>query len=375
MSLAKAIETGDLAELPSRRDEDWRWTDLRGLVRSLPPRSPTFVGDLGPGLFDAVAEETVAIVNGENRTTIVLPSGGEPVVAVRYIAAPGAGAHAAAPKLDVDKVRLVILETLEGADGGYLSEIGMTMTIGPEGEVERIILADDAEEAVSVLRWDVTLAPGARFAPPVDVPLAVLSRHVWIMGMTGGNKTVVATSLARQLRMLVPDACLVVADFGGDPVMFHRIREATLAAKKRFRFLSTNPADDWDTFEPLQAVTPLTDVGIVKAASLLVSSLSLDYGDGFGKDYHTFDANATIDPMIALIRLTPTIPPMPLPLDAVVRCGSAQAESRQKNGDWEQCRPRDPRTHRNPSEVAVSPRRRCRKSPRCWYRHRCLHRW
>ena len=36
MSLARAIETGDLAELPSRRDEDWRWTDLRGLIRALP---------------------------------------------------------------------------------------------------------------------------------------------------------------------------------------------------------------------------------------------------------------------------------------------------------------------------------------------------
>ena len=36
MSLARAIETGDLAELPSRRDEDWRWTDLRSLIRELP---------------------------------------------------------------------------------------------------------------------------------------------------------------------------------------------------------------------------------------------------------------------------------------------------------------------------------------------------
>ena len=38
MSLARAIETGDLAELPSRRDEDWRWTDLRGLIREARPK-------------------------------------------------------------------------------------------------------------------------------------------------------------------------------------------------------------------------------------------------------------------------------------------------------------------------------------------------
>ena len=35
MSLASAIRTGDVADLPSRRDEDWRWTDLRGLIRAV----------------------------------------------------------------------------------------------------------------------------------------------------------------------------------------------------------------------------------------------------------------------------------------------------------------------------------------------------
>jgi Fe-S cluster assembly protein SufD len=190
MSLARAIETGDLAELPSRRDEDWRWTDLRGLVRSLPPRSQTYVGNLGPGLFDALAEEAVSIINGETRTTIALAGGGEHVVAVRYIAAPGAGAHAASPKLEVDKGRLVILETLEGADGGYLSEIDMTMTIGPEGQVERIILADDANEAVSVLRWDVTLAPGASFAQTVIATGARRQRIETHVAHPGGGANV-----------------------------------------------------------------------------------------------------------------------------------------------------------------------------------------
>jgi Fe-S cluster assembly protein SufD len=39
MSLASALKTGDLTQLPSRRDEDWRWTDLRGLIRE-PCRRP-----------------------------------------------------------------------------------------------------------------------------------------------------------------------------------------------------------------------------------------------------------------------------------------------------------------------------------------------
>ena len=64
MSLSRAIETGDLAELPSRRDEDWRWTDLRGLIRELP--APAGRGQVwGPGLFSQVqADDRIEIVNG-----------------------------------------------------------------------------------------------------------------------------------------------------------------------------------------------------------------------------------------------------------------------------------------------------------------------
>ena len=39
MSLTTALRTGDVTQLPGKRDEDWRWTDLRGLLRVLPPPS------------------------------------------------------------------------------------------------------------------------------------------------------------------------------------------------------------------------------------------------------------------------------------------------------------------------------------------------
>ena len=164
MSLRTAIETGDLAELPSRRDEDWRWTDLRGLLRALPERSTTYAGALPAGPFDAVAEEVVQVINGEVRTALTMFDGGEHAVAFRYVSAPGAGAHTAVPHLDVSNGRLVILESFEGRGAGYVSEIDMTLAVGPGGSVERIVLAEDADDAVSVSRWDVTLAPGAKFA-------------------------------------------------------------------------------------------------------------------------------------------------------------------------------------------------------------------
>ena len=85
MSLARAIETGDLAELPSRRDEDWHWTDLRGLIRAIPAPSPAFEGDLPAGRFDADAE--VRIVNGRGPRRIVAAAGETQTIALRFIAA------------------------------------------------------------------------------------------------------------------------------------------------------------------------------------------------------------------------------------------------------------------------------------------------
>ena len=39
MSLASAIQARNADALPGRRDEDWRWTDLRGLIRMVPEAS------------------------------------------------------------------------------------------------------------------------------------------------------------------------------------------------------------------------------------------------------------------------------------------------------------------------------------------------
>ena len=40
MSVTEAITSGDASLLPGKRDEDWRWTDLRGLIRQIPAASP-----------------------------------------------------------------------------------------------------------------------------------------------------------------------------------------------------------------------------------------------------------------------------------------------------------------------------------------------
>lgn len=163
MSLASALKTGDLTELPSRRDEDWRWTDLRGLIRTLPPVSPTFGGDVGVGPF--VADETLTILNGRGTVDLTLTAGETRVIALRLIAATAATAHAGRVRITVGEgARLTLLESHEGLAEGYLSEIALDLRLAAGAVVERIVLATDTAEAVSVVDAEVALAAGAKYA-------------------------------------------------------------------------------------------------------------------------------------------------------------------------------------------------------------------
>jgi Fe-S cluster assembly protein SufD len=163
MSLARAIETGDLAELPSRRDEDWHWTDLRGLIRTLPARSGSLEGDVGAGPFDGLADRVVRVLNGRPASPDATDAA---IVALRWISR-GDGAHAGRKAIEVAKGQtLILLESYEG-QGDYIAESDLVLNVAAGGTVERIVLANEPAGAVLVSRADVTLAPGARFAQTV----------------------------------------------------------------------------------------------------------------------------------------------------------------------------------------------------------------
>ncbi|MGH7024596.1 MAG: Fe-S cluster assembly protein SufD [Caulobacteraceae bacterium] len=166
MSLARAIATGDLAELPSRRDEDWRWSDIRGLVRALPRASPTHAGALVSGPFAEVEAERIEIVNGRGPARLELAAGETRRVALRYIAA-DAGSHASRLSIAIGPdAELTLLESYEG-EAPAVTEADMEISIGPGARLERIVLADQAEETVSVSMTRIELAPGASFAQTV----------------------------------------------------------------------------------------------------------------------------------------------------------------------------------------------------------------
>ncbi|WP_309643137.1 Fe-S cluster assembly protein SufD [Phenylobacterium sp.] len=167
MSLATALATGDVTQLPSKRDEDWKWTDLRGLLRVLPPPSPAFEGEAPAGPFAALASLPIHVVNASD-PVVIRSSSVEPFVVALHFAALGGGSHAATARIEVaDGGHLVLLESYEGDAADYVASHELKISLGDKATVERVVLAADGAEGVSVSVADVTLSPGARFSQTV----------------------------------------------------------------------------------------------------------------------------------------------------------------------------------------------------------------
>ncbi|MBP7704790.1 MAG: Fe-S cluster assembly protein SufD [Caulobacter sp.] len=168
MSLAKAIETGDLTQLPSRRDEDWRWTDLRGLLRTLPPASPEArVAPGGP--FAALGGDELAVVNGrvEGFPGLVAEGEADRFARLRFVSTV-AGSHRAAIAVEVKAgAKLVLLESYEAQADGAVASADLSISLGEGASLERIVLVADGAESVTVSRAEVGLAPGASYAQTI----------------------------------------------------------------------------------------------------------------------------------------------------------------------------------------------------------------
>ncbi|HEY0649226.1 Fe-S cluster assembly protein SufD [Phenylobacterium sp.] len=188
MNVAAAIRARDPAELPGKRDEDWRWTDLRGLIRQVPePSAQVDAAAVGAGPFDALAEDSIVVANGQGAAHIGVEPGETKVVALRVVSR-GDGAHAARVSVDVEAAgRLVLLETYEGDAGSYLSQTGLLFSLGKDAAVERIVLASDGAEGVTVSQAQVELAPGAAFAQTVLTGGARRQRIETLVRHPGGH--------------------------------------------------------------------------------------------------------------------------------------------------------------------------------------------
>ena len=187
MSLSTAIRTRDVTALPGKRDEAWRWTDLRGLIRVLPEPSVAFSGQVGQGPFDALAQERRVLVNG-GQTTIEIAADHDAVLALRLVSR-GAGSHAASVSVTLGaRARLRLLESYE-SDAGSVSQATLSFTLAEGATVERIVLAQDHEDAVSVSQADVLLAPKSEYAQTVAASGARRQRLETQVTHPGGHAT------------------------------------------------------------------------------------------------------------------------------------------------------------------------------------------
>lgn len=165
MSVAAAIRARDAAQLPGKRDEDWRWTDLRGLIRAVPEPSAA-VTEVGEGPFDALADEVIVVANGEGAAHIDVLPGQTRTVALRIVSR-GDGGHAARLSVAVEAGgSLTLLESYEG-EGAYLSHAGLMISLGGGASLERIVLADDGDDGVTVSQAEIELAANAVAAQTV----------------------------------------------------------------------------------------------------------------------------------------------------------------------------------------------------------------
>ena len=163
MSLASALRTGDLTDLPGRRDEEWRWTDLRALIRVAPPASPDVAAVADNPALAALREPVAIYANG--RLIEGAGGAGSPDMRLRrFVSATAGTGHSLEAPIEVPASgRLLLIDSFEGQAGGYVADARFPIRVGEGALLERVVLLDDAADAVSVALTEVELHPRARF--------------------------------------------------------------------------------------------------------------------------------------------------------------------------------------------------------------------
>jgi Fe-S cluster assembly protein SufD len=170
MSLASAIRTRDVAELPSRRDEDWRWSDLRALIRVMPAPSPAVAAAAQNPALAGIEGARILYINGRliDGDAVRIPATGKGAFVRRFVSASEGTAHHLDAPVEVQaEGRLTLIDSFEGQGGGYLASATGAIVLGEGAALERIVFLDEPEDAVSVAKFEVTLSPGATYRQTV----------------------------------------------------------------------------------------------------------------------------------------------------------------------------------------------------------------
>lgn len=155
------IDLRDPSSFPTRRVEAWKYTDVRRYLREAPPPSPEGeVASVGP--FAGLAAEETAVVNGRGADRISVA--GEALRALRFASTAEGAGYQAEVSVDVAAgASLLLLESHEGRAAGYVSNVRLSLTLGAGATVTRIVLGEDAADALAFVRAEVVLQSGATF--------------------------------------------------------------------------------------------------------------------------------------------------------------------------------------------------------------------
>ena len=186
MNAPLRIDLKDASTFPSRRVEDWKWTDLCRFLREAPPASPALTVPPG-GPFATLGGDEIAFGNGHGGRDF----SGAGTLRLRFVSqADGTGHQGRVSVTAKAGEQLLVLESYEGSGSAYVANASLTFVVEPGAHLTRIVLLEDAADAISLSAADVSLGAGAAFNQTVLASGARLQRHETRVAHPGQGATV-----------------------------------------------------------------------------------------------------------------------------------------------------------------------------------------
>jgi Fe-S cluster assembly protein SufD len=179
VTVGAPLDLHDPSTFPTRRVEDWKWTDLRKFLREAPAPSPELpVAPGGP--FARLGGDEIAFGNGRTADGLselrVETSG---TLRLRFVTDAIETGHQAHVTVVVPAGQsLLLLESYEGSGAAYVANTRLTFELGRDATLTRVVMLDEPADAISVSTAEVAkLGTGSSLSQTVLTSGAKLQRH------------------------------------------------------------------------------------------------------------------------------------------------------------------------------------------------------
>ncbi|MBC6983260.1 Fe-S cluster assembly protein SufD [Caulobacter sp. 17J80-11] len=178
MNAPVRLDLRDASTFPTRRVEDWKWSDLKRFLRDAPAVSAALAVAPG-GPFAALGGREIAFGNGVTADGAAEARfEGAGTLRLRFVSEAQATGHQARATVVVPaRAELLVLESYEGAGSAYASNVTLGFELGEGARLTRIVLLEEPDDAISVSAAEVKVAPHAHYTQTVLASGAKLQRH------------------------------------------------------------------------------------------------------------------------------------------------------------------------------------------------------